>query len=226
LTRGLSCLSCVALAATLLAGTGAIGPTLLMAVTLAFSATQAMLSPSAFTAQMDALPEHQKLAGMALGSASYSSARAAGPALAGAIIAAAGTTAALWFTVALAVLGTVLLSRARRAAALPPPASAAVEAFRQALQAALRVAKDNATIRRELLGTGIFVFCASGLWALVPLVAAKGAGSYGALLGSIGAARSSALWCCRPQADAGRCAGLNWQAPWPSALVPATPPGC
>jgi hypothetical protein len=185
-----------------------------------------MLSPSAFTAQMDALPEHQKLAGMALGSASYSSARAAGPALAGAIIAAAGTTAALWFTVALAVLGTVLLSRARRAAALPPPASAAVEAFRQALQAALRVAKDNATIRRELLGTGIFVFCASGLWALVPLVAAKGAGSYGALLGSIGAARSSALWCCRPQADAGRCAGLNWQAPWPSALVPATPPGC
>jgi MFS family permease len=186
LVRGMGCLSFVAVAATLLAGTGMIGPALLMVVTFAFGATQAMLSPSAFTTQMDVLPDHQKLAGMALGSASYSSARAVGPALAGAIIAAAGTTAALWFTVALAVLGTVLLSRARRAAASPLPALAAAEPFRHALHGALRVAKDNALVRRELLGTSIFVLCASGLWALLPLVAREGAGGYGTLLGSIG----------------------------------------
>jgi predicted MFS family arabinose efflux permease len=186
LTRGLGCLSFVALAATLLAGTGTIGPALLMVVTFAFGATQAMLSPSAFTAQMDTLPDHQKLAGMALGSASFSSARAVGPALAGAIIAAAGTTAALWFTVALAVLGTSLLSHARRAAASPSPAPVTAEPFSRALHSALRIAKDNAAVRRELVGTAIFVLCASGLWALLPLVAAEGAGGYGALLGSMG----------------------------------------
>lgn len=187
LWRGMACLSLVAMTAVALTTMGWMGPLLLLLITFAFGATQAMLSPSSFTAQMEALPEEQKLGGMALGSASYSSARAVGPALAGAVIAAAGTTAALLLTVLLALTGMALIRRTSTHTVAPGSSLGAQEPFLTALSGALRFAAEDRPIQRELFGTSVFVLSASGLWALLPLVAPRGAGGYGALLGSIGA---------------------------------------
>src|SRR4030095_10250929 len=60
-----------------------------------------------------------------------------------------------------------------------------------AMRAGVRYVRHNPELRAVLLRTGVFVSCASALWAMMPLVARKqlelGAFGYGVLLGGLGA---------------------------------------
>jgi predicted MFS family arabinose efflux permease len=164
------------------------GPVWLLVLTFASGLGYAMQSPSWFTAQLDVLPASSRLAAVGLGAVSYSSARAIGPALAGALM--------LWFSPAavfgciagLAFLSLVLLGRV---AVIPRHRveGAEPEGFGAALVNTLRYARDSAPLRAQLLRTLAFVLPAAALLALLPLLASQAgaeAGRYGLLLGCLG----------------------------------------
>ena len=60
-----------------------------------------------------------------------------------------------------------------------------------AMKAGLRYVRHDPALQAVLVRTGVYVSCASALWAMMPLVARKqlglGAGAYGILLGGLGA---------------------------------------
>jgi MFS family permease len=178
----------VALLMAGLAAIGALGPLWLLALTFAFGLGFAMQSPSWFTAQLDVLPPASRLAAVSLGSVSYSSARAVGPALAGALM--------LWFSPAAVfgcIAGLALLSLALLSGVAEIPrhrtTDSAPEGFGAALVNTLRYARDSAALQTQLLRTLAFVLPAAALWALLPLLAlgeGAQAGRYGVLLGCMG----------------------------------------
>jgi MFS family permease len=184
-------LALVAVLMTALAWANLIGPGWLLGLTFAYGLGYAMQGPSWFTAQLDVLPPSSRLAAVSLGSVSYSSARAIGPALAGALM--------LWFSPALvfgciatlALLSLVLLSGSIQIPR-PRPLSGTPERFGHALMNALRYGRDSRPLQVQLLRTLYFVLPGAALWALLPLIAkANGehvehAGRYGLLLGCLG----------------------------------------
>lgn len=181
-------LAVVALLATVLAGTGWIGPAWLLALTFAYGLGFALQGPSWFTAQQDVLPPASRLAALSLGAVSYSSARAIGPALAGALVLWTSPAAVFGFVGALALLSVALLARAAPIPRHRAP-DAGSEGFAAALVTTLRYARSDAPLQKQLLRTVAFILPGAGLWALLPLVAQGGegqAGRYGLLLGSLG----------------------------------------
>ncbi|MDR7103022.1 MFS transporter [Croceicoccus sp. BE223] len=160
-------------------------------VLLAFTALIAVgaaFSAPAFQAIVPELvPPEALQRAVALNSLGVNIARAIGPALGGAIIAAAGP-AAVFAVNALSVLGVVtVLWRWRRAASdrrLP------AEHMIGAMRAGLRYAAQSAELKVVLIrAIGFFVF-ASGLWALLPIIARSdlglGPAGYGGLLAFMG----------------------------------------
>jgi MFS family permease len=145
--------------------------------------------------QPDLVPRDEIPSAAALGGVSQNLARAVGPALGGALVAATG---AGWvFTVnAVSFLGvlTVLLRwrRARVARPLGP------EPFGSALRAGLRYVRSSRPQRNALVRVGTFSACASGLWALLPVVArgklGLGSGGYGLLLADVGVGAILGVW--------------------------------
>ncbi len=166
---------------------GWITPTLLLVVTAALGAGAALQTPAWHTSQAEAVPRSQLPAALALSATSYNAARAVGPALAGLLVALAGT-----FTVFLAsafgfILALISLLRWQPSDArtsLPP------ETMLAGVRSALRYVRHSTVVRRQLLRTFLFTWSAGGLWALLPLLARNelrfGAGGYGLLLGSLG----------------------------------------
>jgi MFS family permease len=133
----------VALLTSALAATGTMGPVWLLVLTFASGLGYAMQSPSWFTAQLDVLPPSSRLAAVGLGAVSYSSARAIGPALAGALMLWFSPAAVFGCIAALAFLSLVLLGRV---AVIPRHRveGAEPEGFGTALVNTLRYARDSA----------------------------------------------------------------------------------
>jgi predicted MFS family arabinose efflux permease len=134
------------------------------------------------------VPPDLRLAAISLGSASFSSARAVGPALAGLLMAWLSPAAVFGFIGSLALLSLALLSRIK---SLPTHRSpdVKVEGFSAALLTALRYAVNSRKLQVQLLRVGAFVLPAAALWAMLPLVArsqGSTAGAYGLLLGCMG----------------------------------------
>lgn len=189
LLAGQAMLLLVTIAMTAMTGAGMLGAILLLLVTFIFGSVHAAQGPAWFTSQQQVLPDELKLPAIALGAASYSTARAIGPALGGALISAFSSTAALAAICFITAVAILLLLRSHPTP-IPHQADHVTERFSEALRAGLRFASRDALVRLQLLRTALFVVAGSGLWALLPLLADKSGASnatnYGLLLGSLG----------------------------------------
>lgn len=163
-------------------------PWLLVGLTFALGAGAAMATPAQQAITPELVPRPLLAPAVALGSLSMNIARSIGPALGGLIL--ARWSVALAFAInAVSFLGIILVllfwKRAPTREALPP------EHFGSALRAGLRYATHASTLQAVLVKAGMFFGFASAFTAMLPIVVKQdlgaGAGTYGILLGCIGA---------------------------------------
>jgi MFS family permease len=177
--------SVAALLAALTIG-GFTSPLLLLILTFALSAGDAFESPS-WRAVLPELVEKKDLAAAsALNGIEFNFARAVGPALAGAVVALAGVGAAfLVNTVSFAgVIFVVARWKRTTVKRATPP-----ETVAGATGAAIRYVRNSPEILTLLARSGMVMFFASGLLALLPSIARRAGGNavgYGLLLGAFG----------------------------------------
>jgi MFS family permease len=166
---------------------GLISPWLLLVLTFALSAGDAFETPTWRAVLPEMVTKDDLAAASALNGIEFNFARAVGPALAGAIIAIAGVGAAFALNV-VSFAGVIVLvarwNRPARRRTTPP------ETLAGATVAALRYVRFSPSIRVLMLRSGITMFFASALLALLPSIANRVSGSpagYGILLGCFGA---------------------------------------
>jgi MFS family permease len=183
--QGFLVISGAALAALTFAGQ--MPPALLLTFTFLIGCGSVVTLPAYQSLVPDLVPRSQLHSAAALSSISVNLARAAGPAIAGLIIARAGVGAVFALNTAMYLLFLVVLVAWR------PPSGAAprtAEGFISALRAGGRYVRYAPVVRRILLRSTLFLVPASALWALLPLIAsqrlAQGADGYGLLLGALG----------------------------------------
>ncbi|MEF2975684.1 MFS transporter [Subtercola sp. YIM 133946] len=176
----------VATGLTVFTAANALTPLLLLTFTFVLGATSALTGPAWQAIQPELVPREQISAASGLGGVTVNGARAIGPALAGLILAQAGTAVVFGINAASFVAAVLALLWWRRPAQAglddPEPAWAA-------LKAGLRYVGSAHLVRRILLRSAVFAFPASALWALLPITAARmglGSAGYGFLLGSLG----------------------------------------
>jgi predicted MFS family arabinose efflux permease len=183
-----ACLSMTAAMVTLAALTvaDAASPAAVLVLTAALGSGLAMFLP-AFSATVPQLVPRALLApAMAITGVSVNIARAAGPALAGVLIAVAGAGGLFW------VLSGVLLAVVGTLAVAGPPSSVPErpERLGAAVRAGARFARFSAPLRTVIARTGLFVVFGSALFAILPLIAVRrldlGASGFGLLLGAFG----------------------------------------
>ncbi len=157
---------------------GQMPPALLLTFTFLIGCGSVVTLPAYQALVPDLVPREQLHSAAALSSISINIARAAGPALAGVVIARAGVGAVFAVNAAMYLLFLVVLIAWR------PPARAALnvpEHFMSALRAGGRYVRYAPVVRRILLRSA---------WALLPLIASQrlalGADGYGLLLGVLG----------------------------------------
>ena len=165
---------------------GVMTPILLLALTFALSAGDAIETPT-WRAILPELVERTDLpAASALNGIEFNLARAVGPALAGFLIVSAGIGATFALN-AVTFLGVILVvarwKRPVRTRTTP------AESISGATVAAVRYVRHSPSLRGLMIRTGAAMFCTAGLMALLPAVA-RAAGSsalgYGVLLGGFG----------------------------------------
>jgi MFS family permease len=167
-----------------LAGTGS-----LLTTTFLLGAAGALTSP-AWAAIVPLLVPRQDLdSATAANSVGFNLSRAVGPALGGAIVAAAGVASAFWvFAISnFGIIAALLWWRPPQKSGHALPA----ERLSSALRNGLRYAANSYDLRATLIrAIGFFPF-GTAFWALLPLVArtqiSGGPQAYGILLGAIGA---------------------------------------
>jgi MFS family permease len=180
----------LALSATLaiLAWLGQVTPWLLVTLTFLLGTGAALYGPAWQSSVREQVPRRELPAAVALNSVAFNLARAAGPALGGAIVAWAGAQVAFGVN-AFSYLGliAVLLAWKRPASEARLPA----ETMMAAMLAGLRFARLSHSLQTVLVRAAAFGFFAAALWALIPLVArdllSGGAITYGLLLAAFGA---------------------------------------
>src|ERR1700674_5463202 len=166
---------------------GQMPPALLLTFTFLIGCASVVTVPAYQALVPDLVPRAQLQSASALSSISINLARAAGPAVAGVVIARAGVGAVFALNTAMYLLFLVVLLAWR------PPASGTSksrERFIAALRAGGRYVRYAPVVRRILLRSALFLVPASALWSLLPLIAsgrlALGADAYGLLLGALG----------------------------------------
>ncbi|MGX1273984.1 MFS transporter [Streptomyces phaeoluteigriseus] len=173
---------------TALAFADALGPASLLSLTFLLGCGTALMGP-AWQAVQPELVERERLGqAAALGAVNMNLARAVGPALGGAVVAAAGAGWVFAFN-ALSYLGTAaVLLRWHRP--VTPARPGGTERLLPALYAGRRYVWNAPGIRRVLLRTLLFVPGGAALWSLLPVTANRtlglGSGGYGLLLGAVG----------------------------------------
>jgi MFS family permease len=162
-------------------------PTLLLTLTFALGAGQALTAPAWQAVIPELVPRSQLASASALGAISMNLARAVGPAVAGVLIARTGVGVVFALNTLSFVAFALVLWRWR-----PPAATmgTAPERFTAAVRSGGRYVRHSPVVRRILLRAGLFLVPGSALWALLPLVASRrlglGSGGYGVLLGAVG----------------------------------------
>ncbi|GAA2885621.1 MFS transporter [Actinoplanes cyaneus] len=173
---------------TVLTVTGHMPPTLLLTLTFVLGAGQALTAPAWQAVIPELVPRPQLASASALGAISMNLARAVGPAVAGVLIARAGTGLVFGLNTVTFAIFAVVLWRWRRAA---DDAAGIPEPFTAAVRAGSRYVRHAPVVRRILLRAALFLVPGSALWALLPLVASRrlglGSGGYGVLLAAVGA---------------------------------------
>jgi MFS family permease len=166
---------------------GQMTPPLLLGFTFLLGAASAVATPAYEALIPELVPRHQLPAAAALASVNVNLARVIGPALAGLVIARLGVGVVFALnTITFVFLPLALLLWRRpveEGAGLP-------ERFVPALFAGGRYVRYSPVTRRILVRLGLFVFPATAIWALLPLVASRRLGlaadGYGLLLGALG----------------------------------------
>jgi MFS family permease len=177
-----------AVALGLLAIAGVVTPLLLLVLLFALGSGQAWTSPTWQTLQPELVEPAERPQAIALGSVNQNLARAVGPAIGGALVAAIGVGSVFLINAVTFLAVIVVIARwrggARSAGAQPR------EQVGEAVRAGGRYVAASPALRAILLRAAAFVFFASAIWALLPLTARDalhlGSGGYGLLLGCVG----------------------------------------
>ncbi|MFB0619606.1 MFS transporter [Streptomyces sp. AGS-58] len=173
---------------TVLAFRDALTAPMLLCLTFLLGCGTALMGPAWQAIQPELVERNQLGQAAALGAVNMNLARAVGPALGGALVAAAGAGWVFAFN-ALSYLGiaAVLLLWQRPRAQRPP---AGEEGLLAAVHAGRRYVWHAPGVRRVLLRTILFIPGGAALWSLLPLVASRSlgldSGGYGLLLGAVG----------------------------------------
>ena len=166
---------------------GLMPPALLLTFTFLIGCGSVVVLPAYQALVPDLVPRAQLHAASALSSISINIARAAGPAIAGVVIAQAGVGAVFALNTAMYLLFLVVLLVWRPRASATPGRR---EQFISAMRAGGRYVRYAPVVRRILLRSALFLLPASALWSLLPLIASRrlalGADGYGLLLGALG----------------------------------------
>ena len=165
---------------------GFMSPWLLLALTFALSAGDAIETPTWRAVLPELVGKADLPAASAINGIEFNLARAVGPALAGALIAAAGVGAAFVVNVVSFAGVIVVIARWRRPVRTP---LVPLETLSGATIAAIRYVRYSPGIRLLMLRAGLTMFMASALLALLPNVArtmSSQASVYGVLLGCFG----------------------------------------
>jgi MFS family permease len=177
----------VATALALLTYLGRVSPTSLLMFTLAIGCASALAAPAWQAIQPEVVPREQIPAVSTLGSVSGNAARAIGPAIGGVILALSGP-AAVFAINAISFAGIIVaLLVWKRPKQIVPLER---EHFGQAIVTGLAFVNNAPIFRRILLHAALFLFPASALLALLPVVAARrwhlGASGYGVSVAAVG----------------------------------------
>lgn len=177
----------IATALTVVTAFGDLTPALLLLFTFALGATSALTAPAWQAIQPELVPREQIAAASGLSGVTVNGARAIGPALAGFLVALTGTSvvfglnAISFFAAALAL---IWWKRAPQEGIDDP------ERLGEALRAGVRYVASARLVKRIMLRSALFALPASGLWAVLPIVAegrlGLNSGGYGILLGALG----------------------------------------
>ena len=166
---------------------GATTPWILLGFTFLLGLGAALNGPAWQSSIPEMVPREDLPAAVTMGSIGFNIARAAGPALAGLVVAASGP--ALTFLVnAISFLGVLAVlffwRRPTEEAMLP------AERILGAMTTGLRYVRHAPEVIAPIVRGTTFVFCGASLWALLPLVVNRklhtGAEGYGLLLGALG----------------------------------------
>jgi MFS family permease len=176
----------VAVLLATLTAAGMMPPALLLTFTFAIGAGQAVLATTWQALITELVPRNELAAATRLDMVSVNVARAAGPALAGFVIARWGVPPVFGMTaVAASCLALVLLAWRR-----PRVAHGEREPFLPALVAGGRYVRHEPVVRRILLRFATFIWPACAVWALLPLIASRQLGldadGYGLLFAALG----------------------------------------
>jgi MFS family permease len=177
-------------------------PTVLLALTFAMGAGAALMGPAWQAIQPDLVPPHEFTQAVALSSLTFNTGRTIGPALGGALVAAAGPAWAFGVN-ALSFLGVLAVLIGWR------PESGTVRVSRETLSGALRIgwrySANAPALRGVLIRTAAFAPAAAAIQALLPTVVRDrlglGSGAFGLLLGCFGSGAIVAAL-LRPRLDA------------------------
>lgn len=178
---------CVSAGLALFAWGGWLSPWLLLTFTFMIGCGTAVAGPAWQASVGDIVPREQLPSAVALNSMAFNTARTAGPAIGGAIVAAAGAAAA-FFVNSLSYIGLiVVLLRWRRP---ETPRLLPREGLVMAMGAGLRYVAMSPNLRIVVGRAMAFGLAANAVSAMMPLVARDlvkgGALTYGLLLGSFG----------------------------------------
>ncbi len=166
---------------------GLMPPALLLTFTFLLGAGAAVQLPALQASTPELVPRNQIRSAARLEMVGVNLARAAGPALAGFVIAGFGVPLVFGLN-ALSVipLAVVLLFWHRK----PTVTASARERFWPALRAGARYIWHDTSARRVLVRLTVFILPASAMWALLPLVASRRLGvqadGYGILFAALG----------------------------------------
>ncbi|WP_346345651.1 MFS transporter [Streptomyces sp. SID5643] len=172
-----------------LAFAGELTPGVLLGLTFLMGCGTALMGPAWQAIQPELVERDMLGEAAALGAVNMNLARALGPALGGAVVAAAGAGWVFAFN-AVSYLGiaAVLLFWKRPQ---PQAPTAGNDSVLTALGVGRRYVCNTPGVRRILLRTVLFIPGGAALWSLLPLVASRslelGSGGYGLLLGAVGA---------------------------------------
>jgi MFS family permease len=176
-------------AATLAALTyvGLMSPWLLLAFTFLIGTGGALMAPAWMAIQPGLVAREEIPQATALNAVNINLSRAVGPAIGGVVVAGAGPAAAFGLN-AVSFLG--VLAAIIRWPHRPDPRPLGAEPFVSAMRTGLSYVRHSPPVQAVLVRVSLFLLFAAGLWALLPIVAARqlhlGSAGYGMLLGLIG----------------------------------------
>ena len=159
----------------------------LLVLTFAIGIGSAMTNPAWNAIVPELVPREDMVQAIALNGIGYNLTRAIGPAIAGFLILAGGSSLAfsMYATSILAVIGALFVwKRERRFTGLPP------EHFVSAMRAGMRFVRNTSAVQAAMVRTAAYSIPASAPWALLPLFVRRdldlGPGMYGVILGMMG----------------------------------------